>query len=233
MNQETNEKQIFVPGEIIVTGMDYLPSEGTFRSGENIVAARVGIGQMAGRAIKVIPLAGKYIPKVNDLVIGKVIDILMSGWRVDINSAYDSVLMLKEATSEFIKKGENLNRYYTFGEYVVTKITNVTSQNLVDITMRGPGLRKITDGRIIEVTPCKVPRIIGKNGSMIGTIKDITKTNIIVGQNGRIWLKSEDPRNEHIVVEAIRKIERESYKSGLTEHIKAYLEERMKGGNNE
>jgi exosome complex component RRP4 len=134
------------------------------------------------------------------------------------------MLSLKDATSDFIAKGADLTKYYDFNEYIVAKIYNVTSQNLIDLTLKGPGLRKLSGGRIINVTPHKVPRIIGKNGSMISMIKDATRCQIVVGQNGVIWISGE-PENEIIAVETIRKIESESHKSGLTDEISKHLEE--------
>jgi exosome complex component RRP4 len=100
---------------------------------------------------------------------------------------------------------------------------NVTSQNLVDLSVRDQGLRKIRGGRIIEVNTHKVPRIIGKKGSMVSMIKQATGCRIIVGQNGLIWVDGE-PAKENIAVTAIEKIENESHMSGLTERMKEFLE---------
>jgi len=81
-----------------------------------------------------------------------------------------------------------LTKYFDIGDYVMAKIINVTSQKLVDVTMKGPGLRKLKGGRIIQVNPYKVPRIIGKAGSMVTMIKDATGCRILVGQNGLVWI---------------------------------------------
>jgi exosome complex component RRP4 len=109
-------------------------------------------------------------------------------------------------------------------EYLVCKVTNVTSQNLVDVSARDQGLRKLRGGRIIKVNTHKVPRIIGKKGSMVSMIKQATSCRIIVGQNGFIWIDGE-PDKENIAVQAIRKIEDESHMPGLTDRMKTYLED--------
>lgn len=217
------DKDIVTPGEILADGMDFIPTYGTFREGEHIIASRLGVVHIDGRVIKLIPLSGKYLPKRGDVIIGKVIDIMMSGWRVELNSAYSAMLPLKDATSSFIAKGDDLTKIFNFGDYLVTQITNVTSQNLVDLTMKGPGLRKLSPGRIIKVAPNKVPRIIGKQGSMVSMIKQATTCQIIIGQNGVVWIEG-TPENEAIAVATIRKIEAESHMSGLTDRIKEYLE---------
>jgi len=220
------DKDIAVPGEVLATGMEYLPSYGTYREGNDILASKLGLVNVDGKVIKLVPLSGKYLPKRGDVIISRVEEILMSGWRVETNSAYSAVLPLKDATSEFIARGADLTKYFNIGDYVMAKITNVTSQNLVDITMRGPGLRKLRGGRIITVNAYKVPRIIGKKGSMVSLIKQFTECRILVGQNGLVWIQGEDPAMELLTVDTIKKIERESHLAGLTDRIKSYLEKK-------
>ena len=222
-----NDKDISVPGETLAVGMDILPGMGTYRDGEKIIANRLGLAMIEGRTIKLIPLSGRYIPKTGDTIICKVIDVGFNGWRLDTNSAYSAMLSMKDATSEFIARGANLTQYYDLGDYIVCKIVNVTSQKLIDVTMKGPGLRKLKGGRIIEVNTNKVPRIIGKQGSMVMMIKDATNCNISVGQNGVIWIDGE-PINELLAILTIRKIEKESHLTGLTDKIKEFLEKNNK-----
>ena len=222
-----NDKEISVPGEALAIGMDILPGAGTYRDGEKIVANRLGLVTIEGRTIKLIPLSGRYTPKTGDVIICKVIDVGFNGWRLDTNSAYSAMLSMKDATSDFIARGANLTQYYDLGDHIVCKIINVTSQKLIDVTMKGPGLRKLKNGRVIEVDSNKVPRIIGKQGSMVILIKEGTNCNITVWQNGLIWIEGE-PTNELLAIQTIRKIERESHLSGLTDKIKEFLEKNGK-----
>ena len=216
------DKDIAVPGEILAVGMESFPGIGTYREGENIIAVRLGLVQLDGRTIKLIPLSGRYIPQKYDTIICKVIDVSMNGWRMDTNSPYSAMLSMKDATSQFIPRGADLKKFYDIGDNVVCKIFNVTSQKLVDITMKGMGLSKLKGGRIINVSSNKVPRIVGKQGSMVSMIKQATKCNITVGQNGLIWIDG-SPKGELLAVNAIRKIEEESHLSGLTEKIEEFL----------
>lgn len=218
------EKQIVVPGEVIAEGMDYLPGEGTFRDKNHIIANLLGMVTLSGRLVKLIPLAGKYKPKRDDLVIGRVTDIVSKGWIVDINCAYHAMIGLRDATPDFIPKGADLSKYFSIGDYVMARITMVTSQYLVDLSMRGPMLRKLEGGRIITINPAKVPRVIGKKASMITLIKEKSDCQVLVGQNGIVWLKG-DPKGEVLAANAILKIERDSHLSGLTEVIEKFIDE--------
>ncbi len=225
---KVKDNDVVVPGEELASGMGYLPGQGTYRDGDKIRANRLGLVHIDGRAIKLVPLAGRYLPKSGDVIIGKVRDVTYSGWIIDTNSAYRAMLSLKDATNAYIRKGADLTKFYSFGDYVVVKIFNVTSQNLIDLSMKGPGLRKLEQGRVITVDPSKVPRIIGKEGSMVSMIKTQTNCRITVGQNGVIWISGE-PKNEIMAEGVIRKIEREAHVPGLTDKIKKELEKTNKG----
>jgi exosome complex component RRP4 len=217
------DKSIVVPGEVLATGMSYLPASGCYRQGDNVLASMLGMLTVEGKVLKIIALSGRYIPRIGDTIVAKVIDVLISGWRLEFGAPYSGVLSVKDGTSEFVERGADMTRYFNIGDYVVTKIMNMTSQKLVDLTMRGQGMRKLHDGRLIEVNPHKIPRIIGKEASMISMIKFATGCNIAVGQNGMIWIEGA-PEKEILAVKAIKKIEAEAHNPGLTDRIKAFLE---------
>jgi len=220
------ERDIVVPGEEVASGMDFLPSKGTYREGEKIIASQLGLVMLDGKVLKVIPLSGKYLPKRGDVIMARVIDVSMSGWRVEFDCAYSAMLSLKEATNAYIEKGADLTKYFDIGDWINTKIVNVTTQKLVDVSMKGPGLRKLDGGCIVRVNSNKVPRIIGKQGSMISMIKQATNCRILVGQNGIVWI-SGDAEMEVIATETIKKIEKEAHISGLTDKIKVFLDKRL------
>lgn len=222
------ERDVVVPGDILADGMDYLPGFNVFREGEKIIAKRLGLINISGRLVKILPLSGIYMPRRGDIIIGKVVSIGLSGWRVDFGWPYEANLSLKDASSDFIERNDDLTRYYDVNDYVVAQIINVSGSKIIDLTMKGPGLRKLSSGRLIVVSASKVPRIIGKGGSMISLIKDLTECKISVGQNGIVWLVGVDSHKELIAVEAIEKIEEESHLSGLTDRIKEFLEGRLK-----
>ena len=217
-------KSIVTPGDLIAEGN--VKISGTYiKEGNKYYATTVSLVERSNNSIKLVPLTSIYIPKKEDLVIGKIIEVLPTGWQVDINSPYIAFLALKEALSDFVDITRvDLSEYYNVGEYIFAKVINVTKRGIVHVSVKGPGLKKIREGLIISITPSKVPRVIGKKGSMIQMMKQITGCNIIVGQNGRIWIKGEKPEIEALVAEAIRIIERASHISGLTEKIKSFLE---------
>jgi len=221
-------KDIVIPGEDLAEGMDYLPAAGTYREGDKIISLQLGIANVNGRLVKVIPLAGNYFPKNGDTVIGRITNMSFSSWFVDVGYAYEAVLSLKDASSEYIERGADLSRYFNFGDYIMCKITNVNKSMAIDLSMKGPGLRKLKGGNIIKICPSKVPRVIGKQGSMINLIKDKTGCKISIGQNGLVWLSGDDPKKEIVATKAIYEIEQKAHISGLTDDITKFLSKEMK-----
>src|SRR3989344_9575881 len=204
------DRDIVIPGEVLAEGMDFLPGNGTYRNTDKILSSQLGLVSINNRFVKVIALTGKYSACEGDLVIGNVYDMTIGAWLIDIGGAYGGALALRE-TPEFVERGADLSRYYDFGDVIIAKVVNVIKGKGIDLTMKGPGLRKINGGRVIDVTPSKVPRIIGKQGSMISLIKEKTNCNIVVGQNGKVWIKGENVDDEVRATEAILKIENESH----------------------
>jgi exosome complex component RRP4 len=105
------------------------------------------------------------------------------------------------------------------GSVVYARIRTFGRTEDTMLTIRGQGLGKIEKGALIYITPSKIPRLIGKSGSMITLMKQFTNTKIIVGNNGRIVVVSEDRTSEERALAAIRKIDEEAHITGLTERV--------------
>ena len=224
--EHEHKREIAVPGDIIASGANFLPGEWTRREEENIFATRFGLIQEEGRIVKIIPLAGVYQPRPGNIVVGEVVDIMFNGWQLDIGSPYSSFLPISECRG-FINKREDLASYFDFGDVIVAKIISVGRRG-VDLTMRDKGLTNLQGGMIIRINSNKVPRVIGKKGSMISIIKEKSGCDIIVGQNGNIWIKGETVNQELLAKEAIQLIVSKSFTEGLTEKVEEFLQKHKK-----
>lgn len=218
--EEVKKRRIIVPGEVIVTGEDYLPSDGTRRVGKDILAERFGLAEEAGRVIRVLPITGAFIPRRGNVILGRVVDITFHGWLVDIDSATSGFLPIEESP-RFISKNE-MDQFLAIGEVVSAKIMGVKSRG-IDLTLKGRGLGKLEGGFTFRVSPNRVPRVIGKEGSMINLIKEKTGCSISVGQNGWIWIKGENIDSEIKARRAIDFVTEKIHIEGLTEKVEAML----------
>ena len=217
---EPKDRDFVVPGDEIVKSMDYLPGKNCFREGDSIFAKRLGVVSIENRVISVIPLSGVYIPRTGDMVIGEVEDIQSNGWIVNINSP-SSVFLPLSGVREFIDTSKtDLSNVYNVRDIIYAKVSSVNSMESIHISMQDIRSRKFRGGRIVKIGPAKVPRLIGKQGSMINLIKTNTECKISVGQNGIVWLYGE---KEDLAIKAINMIEEESYINGLTDKISELL----------
>jgi exosome complex component RRP4 len=217
------DRAIVIPGELIAEGIELLPSGKAFREGDKIYASTIGMVSIKGRVVKVIPLTGRYMPRKGDIIIGKITAVLAGGWSLDVNSAYAADLPLAEGTSEFIPRGADLSRFFDLNDYVFAEVTNVTETKFVKLSASRRPYRRLKGGILIGISPVKIPRVIGKQGSMVKMIKDASGCDVVVGQNGWIWIKG-TPETEAKVEAIIKKIEKEAHMKGLTDKIKAMLE---------
>lgn len=218
--------KIVIPGDLLAEGMDFVPSKNCYRKGDKVYSSKLGILEVNGRVMKVISLSGKYIPQRDDIIVGKIEDIGHSFWLVEFGGPNIGIMPVSEAVREYVDHSADLSRYFDVGDKVLARVNRVSRDNSVQLSTRGPGLRKITGGKIINIISSKVPRLIGKKGSMINMIKEYTDTDILVGQNGWVWIRGK-PEGELRAMEAILKINDESHTRGLTDRIESMLK---KGG---
>ncbi|MGB9938120.1 MAG: exosome complex RNA-binding protein Rrp4 [Methanobacterium sp.] len=214
------DKDLVVPGDVLADD-EYHTGRGTFRDGKNICSSLVGLVAVRDKKVSVIPLQSKYIPKRGDVVIGEITDIRFSMWNLDINSPYSGFL---PASDVFGKEKRDLNKAFDVGDVLFLRVVDVDEVKKVKLGLKGRGLGKFRGGILIYITPTKVPRLIGKKGSMINMIKDETHCDIIVGQNGVVWVKG-DPMMERVAEKVINMIEQQAHTSGLTDRVRNMLSE--------
>ncbi|MBM4248681.1 MAG: hypothetical protein FJ149_04480 [Euryarchaeota archaeon] len=214
------DRQLVLPGDVL--GSDgSRGGSGTFAEGGTLYAACLGIRSTRDGVTSVIPLSGKYIPRRGDFVVGKVAEMTPSAWIIDLNSPYMAPLPGSETPWD-VQFGE-APKYMSLGDTVLVEIRDINEIGRVTVSMNGPNLRKLVGGQTIDVDATKVPRLIGRGGSMIGLLKRLTRCHIIVGQNGRVWLDG-TVEDLTIALAAIRKIEADAHKLGLTDAVASFIE---------
>ncbi|MDR2846273.1 MAG: exosome complex protein Rrp4 [Candidatus Methanoplasma sp.] len=216
-------REIVVPGDVLdKSGMR--SGNNTYVQNGKIYAGVLGVKNIFQDTVSVIPLGGRYMPVTGDTVIGIIEDIGSSNWLVDINAPYPAPLHVNEVPWK-VEFGDT-SRYLNLGNVVMLKILMVDESKKIQVTMKDSGLRRIEGGRLVEIEHSKVSRVIGKSGSMIQMIKNLTDCRVFVGQNGRIWVDGDD-ENVDVAVEAIELIERESQSGNLTEKVKDFIESKL------
>ncbi|MEK6973264.1 MAG: KH domain-containing protein [archaeon] len=202
-------KRIVVPGEL-VTEERKKAGENVYQREGKIYSEALGIAESESDIARVIPLQGKYMPKEGDVIVGLIGDESFAGYSININS-FSPAFFRKEGVRKKLNKGA----------MVMAKIISVNEVNQVELE----DIKPFLGGDLITTSPVKVPRIIGKNGSMLEVLTTGTGVQMVVGKNGRIWVKGSDQAVK-LLREAVEKINDEAHLSSLTDRMKAYLDQK-------
>ena len=218
-------KQLVTPGELLAEG-EYQAGENTYLEAGKIFASRIGLVDLENKKVNVVALRAFYVPKVGDIIIGSVKEVGFNGWTIDIKGPYEAMLRASDVLSRpFKPQNDELSQVLDQGDLIVAKIASYDRAHDPQLTVGEPGLGKITRGQLMHVTPTKIPRVIGRKGSMISMIKQETGCQIILGLNGMILVTGKSPVEEQLAMRAIKKIEDESHTTGLTDRITQLLKE--------
>jgi len=222
---QNEKRRIVTPSQVLGDITSKKAGRGTFVENGKIYSGILGIVNENDQFINVIPLKGRYDPTVGDFIIGVVEEALGAGWLVNINASSPALLHQNEVPWR-VEFGET-KKYLNHGDCIMAKILSVDESKKLQITLNDRSLYKIKGGHIIEVEPSRVPRIIGKKGSMLALIKKYIRCRIFVGQNGRVWVDG-DTESIEKVFKTIHKIEDESITLGLTDRIENMLKKDAK-----
>ncbi|MBN2150271.1 MAG: RNA-binding protein [Candidatus Lokiarchaeota archaeon] len=250
--EDTGAREVVTPGQVLgAKSNDLLPGFGTVPDPSgNVISLYVGFLQKHGKYVNVVPFKGRYIPRVGDKVIGKIVDKNVVLWKLDINAPSVAILRAGDAGDsdrgrrdygggsrggppqvrrrfDRGSKKEDTTQF-NVGDTIIAKVLRYDRTTEPALTTVGPDLGAIRGGFMVEIAVPKIPRLIGKAGSMIKLLNTLTSCKIFVGQNGVVWIKGRKLDEERILVKAIRKIENEAHTVGLTDRIKEFIESEMK-----
>lgn len=200
------DKQIVLPGDKIADGKINAPH--TYFDGASTYAAVIGTKGENGRYT---PLEGKYKPSVGDVVIGIVVDMRHAGYEIDLNLPQGGFIPSRDVRLTL-----------QLGDFVICRVKSVNEVGDVDLGE----VRRLPKGKIIEFPSVKIPRLIGKKSSMISLLKKYTGGDIMVGNNGLVWISEKN--DIPLLIEAIEIIKRKAHRSGLTDEIANFLKSRSK-----
>lgn len=224
VDMQHKHRDLVVPGEQI--------AKGRFRAGENVIrlddsyySTVLGTVEVRERGeIAVRALKGPYMPVRGDRVIGRVVDVSLGSWTIDIRAPYEASLPLSHFPRRINPVFEDIRNVMNVGDFVYCEIAEFDRfHSPVLDARREREYGVVTQGMLIAVEPKRVPRIIGKRGSMLQLLSKELDSKITVAQNGYVWVVSKSEAAYRLAVEAIRKIEEEAHLQGLTTRMEEYF----------
>ncbi|MCK4952440.1 RNA-binding protein [Candidatus Bathyarchaeota archaeon] len=223
------QRELVTPGDLIADG-DYMAGDSTYKEDDKIYATRVGLVNYEGRRLNVVALKAFYVPNVGDLVIGEVVNVNLGSWNLDIKAPHLATLRASDVLDRsFSPQRDDLPSIFDVEDLMLSKIVACDRTRDPLLTIREPGLGKISGGQVVEITPTKIPRVIGSKGSMVNMLKKETGCQITVCQNGLVLIIGKTIEKERLAIMAIRKIDQEAHTKGLTERVTEMIQKENQG----
>ena len=224
MRKPESKKRYVLPGDVITTAPLRLHGY-VVLDGKRVISTAIGLSDVSTDSVRVIPLTGVYLPKIDDLVIGIIQYISGNSWFADINSCYQGMLLGQDVfgRGSYPTTSEMKERLVK-GDIIFARIANSDRQREPLISIADKNLGKIDSGELVKISPTKIPRLIGKHGSMIQTIEASTNATITVGQNGLIVVSCDETNGLLKALTAIRMVDEQAHIVDLTDRVKKMLE---------
>jgi len=218
-SDSVSSRKLVLPGDLLETKSK--PGRGIFRRDGRVHASVLGYSSDQSGYMNVNAIAGRYTPKVGDKIVAICVETGPSVWRMDIGASFNSTLHHSESGWK-VPFGDTA-RFLTIGDAIWAEVFMVDAAGSHQISLKKDDCRKLYSGTIVKMGPTNVPRVIGKQGSMITAIREKTQTRILIGQNGNIWI---DGKGNDIATaqKAIEMIDNEANSKGLTKKIEKLLE---------
>ncbi len=216
------ERKQVIPGDVIARG-DHRYGPFVEKVGDDYIALRIGLAEVGADGVKLNPLTGPYLPRADDEVIGKVVDMNGFGWVVDINSCFDGFLPASFVFGrEFSPATHDLSSKFRVGDIIGARIESFERSRDPQLSIRGQGYGKMDSGELVKISPTKVPRLIGRRGAMINMISERTGCDVRVGQNGVVVVNGQ-PEATTKAVTAVQMVEKEAHAADLAAKVEQYL----------
>jgi len=197
-------KNIVLPGELVATE-NKKNLGGVYKKENKLYSQYLGIVYDGDLGIKVVPMNGKYIPKVGDVIVGQIVSDDPFTYMLDVNSYTRCVLSKRD-----------LENVLLVNDVVLLRVVDVNEIKEMSVEL----VSKLFKGSLNFINPKKVARVVGKSKSMQEVIEKYTGTKITVGANGYIYVIGQ---NLMLVKSTLEKIDQYSHVENLTIKIEDYL----------
>lgn len=178
--------QVVLPGEIIAQEENgFMPGLGTYCIDGNIFSSSLGYIKTIDKLINIIPQKIPYKPDQGDVVIGKVLSIEKSFWKVNINNKREAVLNLVNIN---LPQGEQRKRsqedsmlmknYFEENSILSGEVLNVNQDGGVSIQTRNLKYGKLKNGLFLKIDSNSIKKMKNHFLELINNIK------CILGRNG-------------------------------------------------
>ncbi|VVB06624.1 unnamed protein product [Arabis nemorensis] len=183
----TAQNSVSVTDSIAVNHEDaLLKGHGTYEVEGELLSTVCGVVERVDKLVYVRTLRARYKPEVNDIVVGRVIEVAQKRWRVDIHStlAYmdlphdDAVQKRKTSEDEL-----NMRNIFVEDDVVCAEVHDFQRDGSLVLQDKSQKYGKLEKGQLLKVDPYLVKR----SYNHFHCIESLG-IDLILGRNGFIWV---------------------------------------------
>ncbi|CAO3598402.1 unnamed protein product [Absidia cylindrospora] len=181
------------PGETVTTDRQFMRGNGTYADDTDgsaaVISSVAGTVERVNKLLSVRPLKSRYTPEIGDIVVGRITEVAMKRWKVDVNGRQDAMLLLSSVSlpgGVQRRKTESdelqMRQFFSEGDVLVAEVQSFYSDGTMGLHTRGFKFCKLRNGSFLCVPPVLVQRC----KSQFHTLP--CGVDIILGLNGYIWV---------------------------------------------
>ncbi|CAO3623008.1 unnamed protein product [Cunninghamella echinulata] len=163
---------------------------GTYAEEDNVVVSSIaGTVERVNKLLTVKAIKSRYNSEIGDIVVGRITEVAMKRWKVDVNGRQDAMLLLSSISlpgGVQRRKTESdelqMRHFFSEGDVLVAEVQTFYSDGTVGLHTRGFKFCKLRNGSFLSVPPALVQRC----KSQFHTLP--CGVDIILGLNGYIWV---------------------------------------------
>jgi len=216
----TVKKLLLFPGEQYDFDSSLLHYDAFGYNKGNLVTKRCGIlltdedGRMLdSQNEEVFKTLGKYYsPKVDDVVLGIIVQKSAEFYKVDINSYTHAILNTKDFEGATKKSKPNLNlgdlvfaRVYKVNKFDTPILSCISSNEHKNWASGESFFGLIKGGNLFNFDKIHTWDFYREENFTFNRLKDMVSYEIVVGFNGRMWIKSENSQDIQKIFELLIK----------------------------
>ncbi|KIV82129.1 hypothetical protein PV11_04258 [Exophiala sideris] len=198
----SSSRQIILPGETVTDETQWMRGHGTYMTeGSTVITATLaGPLRKTNKLLSVAPLRARYTPEIGDLVVGRIVEVQKSRWKVDVAAPLLAQLPLssinlpggvlrRRTTADELQ----MRNYFQEGDLLVAEVQQIgSSDGTASLHTRSLKYGKLRNGTFLAVSGT------GGGGGVVRSRRQVFTINsgaqgggdvdVILGVNGYIWL---------------------------------------------
>ncbi|ORZ17829.1 exosome complex exonuclease RRP4 [Absidia repens] len=193
MDVDEYDAPLVNPGETVTTDQQFMRGHGTYADDTDgsaaVISSVAGTVERVNKLLSVRPLKSRYTPEIGDIVVGRITEVAMKRWKVDVNGRQDAMLLLSSVSlpgGVQRRKTESdelqMRQFFSEGDVLVAEVQSFYSDGTMGLHTRGFKFCKLRNGSFLCVPPVLVQRC----KSQFHTLP--CGVDIILGLNGYIWV---------------------------------------------